>query len=110
MKEVLFFLTRCLYPTTRKLGTIVKILKLSPVVICVLCCPILQLVMLVMGTVTMAMDPQMDWDVLNVEKDRMSPRGTTLAHRVVKTLTLVETPGQLRLMIVVSSTNCHTNT
>ena len=64
--------------------------------------------MLVM--VTMATDPKGELDVLSAEMDLMQQRGTTPAHRAVKTLTLVETPGQHRLMIVVSSTNYYTNT
>ena len=41
---------------------------------------LLQLVMPVMGTETMVMDPQMDWDVLCVEWDLMLHRETTLVH------------------------------
>ena len=101
---------KAMNPIVCKLRTIVKILKFSAVFICVSFYPSPQLVMPVMGTVTMVTGPQMDWDVLNAEKGLMLPRGTTLAHLVVKTLTRVETPRQLRLMIVVSATNYFTNT
>ena len=64
---------------------------------------LLQLVMPVMGTETMVMDPQMDWDVLCVEWDLMLHRETTLVHHAAPTLTLVETQQLFQSLNVVSS-------